>query len=312
MARPRKTGLDYFPFDVGFFEDEKMACLAGEFGIKGEMVYIKLLCAIYRNGYYAEWNDALRYKMLRQLPGVSAVLLDQIVSRLVLWGFFDVSLFDLVKVLTSAGIQRRYFEIVSRRRFDGELPYLLVSAAKTPVNVAETGVSVDNNPQSKVNKRKINKTLASFSAHASARPSPAENFSLTIPDAGQLRELLQRDEFRRYGATVAMADAYNAHYGQRGWRLKDGTPITDWALGFLEWVIREDKFATGRGNGANPPPCAPVTIAPPPTEPTEPTEPTGPPLRGEALRRLIEAANNGRGSLEHAAADLKTKLQQND
>ena len=34
MARPRKTGLDYFPFDVDFFEDEKIVAIAGEFGLK--------------------------------------------------------------------------------------------------------------------------------------------------------------------------------------------------------------------------------------------------------------------------------------
>ena len=93
MARPRKTQLDYFPFDVGFFENEKIACIAGEFGIKGEIVAIRLLCAVYGNGYFLEWNDAYKMKTLRQMPGVSSELFDQILNRLVRWGFFDASLF---------------------------------------------------------------------------------------------------------------------------------------------------------------------------------------------------------------------------
>ena len=34
MARPNKEGLDYFPFDVDFFSDEKIGSISGEFGIK--------------------------------------------------------------------------------------------------------------------------------------------------------------------------------------------------------------------------------------------------------------------------------------
>ena len=54
MARPNKTGLDYFPFDIDFFDDEKIMAISGEFGIKGEITTVKLLCAIYRNGYFIE------------------------------------------------------------------------------------------------------------------------------------------------------------------------------------------------------------------------------------------------------------------
>ena len=108
MARPIKHGLDYFPFDVDFFADEKLYAISGEFGIKGEITTIKLLCAVYRNGYFIEWTEMLKYKLLKELPGVSADLLDQIVRRLVKWDFFDKNLFESASILTSRGIQRRY------------------------------------------------------------------------------------------------------------------------------------------------------------------------------------------------------------
>ena len=114
MARPRKTGLGYFPLDVDFFDDEKIVAISGEFGIKGELTAIKLLCAIYRNGYFIEWSDMLRMKMLRSLAGVSPELLDSIVNRLVKWDFFDKALFDSAKILTSRGIQKRFFEASKR------------------------------------------------------------------------------------------------------------------------------------------------------------------------------------------------------
>ena len=125
MARPEEKGLKYYPFDVDFFNDEKIEAISGEFGIKGEIVAVRLLCAIYRNGYFIEWSELYKMKFLRNLPGISSGLLDAIILRLVKWGFFDKDLFNSAKVLTSCGIQRRYFEAVRRRKQSGEYPYLI-------------------------------------------------------------------------------------------------------------------------------------------------------------------------------------------
>lgn len=175
MARPRKLGLDYFPFDVDFFNDEKIVCIAGEFGIKGEIVAIKLLCAIYRKGYFIEWSDSVKYTLLTQLPGISDALLDQIVSRLVKWGFFDASLFDSALILTSEALQRRYFEIAKFRKVDDNAPYLLLRnmknyssgntqkefpKKKTPISQEKNPFSQQKNPINKI-KGKENKFSSS-------------------------------------------------------------------------------------------------------------------------------------------------------
>lgn len=161
MARPKKSGLDYFPFDIDFFHDEKVVCAAGEFGLKGEICLIHLLCAVYRNGYFVEWTDMLRFKLLKELPGISAGLLQQIVESLVRWGFFDKDLFDSVQILTSRGIQQRYFEATRRRLDPNEpFPYLLVSVDRNRVNVDRNRVNVDINPQSKVKKSKLKENIS--------------------------------------------------------------------------------------------------------------------------------------------------------
>ena len=162
MARPRKTGLDYFPFDIDFFQDEKIVCIAGEFGIKGEMVAIRLLCAIYDKGYFAEWNEQQKYKLSKELQGVSAGLIEQIVRRLARWGFFDETLLDTAGILTSRAIQRRYFEARKKcRRIDldsADPAYLLlpeiINAEKTAVSSEKTPVSSFKNA---TNKNKLNK-----------------------------------------------------------------------------------------------------------------------------------------------------------
>ena len=137
MARIEKTRLDFFPFDIDFFDDEKIVSIFSEFGSKGELVTVKLLCEVYRNGYFLEWKETVRIKLVQKMAGVSEGLLDQIVRRLVKWGFFDKTLFDTAHVLTSRGIQSRYFSSYSRRSKTG-LPYLLISDAKTGVIAART------------------------------------------------------------------------------------------------------------------------------------------------------------------------------
>ncbi|MGS6444360.1 Lin1244/Lin1753 domain-containing protein [Enterococcus hirae] len=153
MARPTKEGLDYFPLDVDVFEDEKIEAIAGEFGLKGEIAVIKLLCAIYKKGYFILWNDLTQATLLKRLPGVSKEMLNQIVNRLVKWGFFDKQLFDSVEVLTSENIQATYFEATKRRKSPKPTKYVI----NANINTQDERVNDDINSQSKGNKSKLNK-----------------------------------------------------------------------------------------------------------------------------------------------------------
>jgi hypothetical protein len=159
MSRPEKIGLDYFPFDIDFFEDEKIEAISGEFGIKGEIATIKLLCSVYRNGYFVQWNDMLKMKISKHSPGISHELLEQIVNRLVKWGFFNENLFNSDKILTSKGIQNRFFQASKRRKTNEDLPYLLVNVCNNRVNVynmyTKTELMYTKTPQSKVKESKV-------------------------------------------------------------------------------------------------------------------------------------------------------------
>lgn len=194
MARPNKEGLDYFPFDVDFFSDEKIGSISGEFGIKGEITAIKLLCAIYRNGYFILWNDALKMSLLRGLPGISLELLEQIVTRLVRWGFFEQTLFSTVSVLTSKGIQERYFKAIKRRKDSSNYPYLLVNVDNNKVNVSNNDINVNTNP---IKERKGNKNRESLNM----RETLFDNFK---------NELLRDEEWRRYACQISgLSVAFN-------------------------------------------------------------------------------------------------------
>lgn len=108
MARPQKEGLDYFPFDVDFFSDDKIRILRGAYGNDGVTLYIYMLARIYKNnGYYLRWTDEVAELTASDL-GISADLTRQIVAYLAKRSLVDSTLFSSVTVLTSPGIQRRF------------------------------------------------------------------------------------------------------------------------------------------------------------------------------------------------------------
>lgn len=154
MARPQKNGLDYFPLNVDIFEDEKIEAIAGEFGIKGELLVIKLLCAVYRKGYFVVWDDLLKMQLLKRIPGSSKELLDQVVNRLVAWGMFDKTLFNSDMVLTSVRIQETFKEATKRRKEVEMNDYCLLNVY---INPQADEVNADINPQSKEKESKSNK-----------------------------------------------------------------------------------------------------------------------------------------------------------
>lgn len=170
MARPIKQGIDYFPFDVDFFSDEKLYAISGEFGIKGEITTIKLLCAVYRNGYYIEWTEMLKFKLLKELPGVSADLLEQIIRRLVKWDFFDKGLFDSASILTSRGIQRRFQTISTKMHRKNIISEYCLLDIPQPATKPDAAASVTAKAQKRVVPPAPPKVSASAPVQANTSP----------------------------------------------------------------------------------------------------------------------------------------------
>ena len=114
MARPPKTGLEYFPLDVDIAEDEKILYLESETGLEGFAVYVKLLATIYRSGYYIMWTETQLGIYSRRFF-VDKNTLSVVVSVCNNIGLFDKNLFEKYRILTSHGIQTRYL-LASERR----------------------------------------------------------------------------------------------------------------------------------------------------------------------------------------------------
>ena len=158
MARPNKQGLDYFPLDVGIFENEKILAISGEFAVKGEIIVLRLLCEIYRNGYFVEFSELLKNK-LAKLGGLSGGLVEEVVKQLVKYGFFDGSLFSEYNILTSKNIQKTFLEATKRRKEIDISQFWLLNGVNANINNTSSGVNANINSQSKVNKSKVNVLL---------------------------------------------------------------------------------------------------------------------------------------------------------
>jgi hypothetical protein len=167
-GRTNKSGLDYFPFNVDFFQDDKIEFVTARFDEKGEIIAIKLLCLIYKNGYYYEWNEdtALLFSK-RAGRNVSPSCANEVVNELVKRGFFDKSLFNSLGVLTSKGIQRRFLQAISERK-EVEIisNYWLLDVPKNTKNTTFSislpinSISLPINEQSKVKKSKVKKSIS--------------------------------------------------------------------------------------------------------------------------------------------------------
>jgi ribosomal protein L36 len=163
MARPQKIGLSYFPLDVDVDQDDKIALIETQHGIIGFGVIIKLLMKIYSEGYFYDWTEKEQILFSKRV-NVDIKQVNEIIDDCIKWEFFDSNLFEAFKVLTSRGIQKRYFEIVKRRQrveVINELLLLDNADINSYANIVIVDINKDNaniNPQSKVNKTKENKT----------------------------------------------------------------------------------------------------------------------------------------------------------
>lgn len=128
------SGIPYFPLECQL--DEKFELIEAEFGLTGFAIVVKLLQRIYGGrGYYCEWTNEVAL-LFGKRCGVGGSAVSEIVSAAIKRGIFDKDKFDRYSILTSRGIQERYFEAVSRRKcVEVKSEYLLLCTAQLPKNV---------------------------------------------------------------------------------------------------------------------------------------------------------------------------------
>lgn len=166
MARPQKEGLDYFPLDTEM--DDKIKLIDAKFGVAGFGVLIKLWQIIYDNGYYIKWTEK-ELLLYKTRINADINLINDVINECLRWEIFNNKLYETYSILTSSGIQKRYFEAVKRRTeitlvnefITASLPENYKPAIKVipAVIVCKNSKNADDNSQSKEKKSKEKKNI---------------------------------------------------------------------------------------------------------------------------------------------------------
>ena len=173
-----KSGLDFFPLDVCL--DRKFELIEAEYGLTGFGVIVHLLQEIYgKEGYYIEWTEEVALLFARRI-GLGGSVVSEIIEASIRRGMFDQQIYDKYHVLTSRGIQKRYFEAVSRRK-NLEIDYniLLVDCAQICPNVNISGKNVnifsknaDIRKQSRVEESRVEESRVEGNAEPPSASTP--------------------------------------------------------------------------------------------------------------------------------------------
>ena len=153
MARPKKNGLEYFPLDVDFSNDQDIRLLCIRHGQVSKLVMITIWAHIYKeHGCYAYIKDGV-YEFMANDCGLTLKKFIAIVNEAIGLGLL-VSTEDGKgnSVLTSHGMIKRYSEVLITTKRKDVIPafitklYSEVITEKTPVSTEETRVSTEETP----------------------------------------------------------------------------------------------------------------------------------------------------------------------
>ncbi len=167
MARPLSRGIEYYPLDVDFLNDLKIKKIMKSCGPNSIAIIILLLGNIYGDeGYFMKWDEDVCF-LVADAVGAKEVYVKEVLKKCLQVDLFSSELFEKYKIITSKGIQKRFFEITKRRKRENLIDdYLLVNVtetgvivAETPITVTETGVIVSKSTQSKVKESKVKKSI---------------------------------------------------------------------------------------------------------------------------------------------------------
>ena len=121
--------VDYFPLTVNFFDRDAIELAEAKYGIRVDGAVCKLLCKIFKEGYYIPWGEEQSLIFARKLGGeLKGKEIDGIIQILLDKGFFDKESYEKFQILTSLEIQHIWIDATCRRKRKLEdLPYLLVN-----------------------------------------------------------------------------------------------------------------------------------------------------------------------------------------
>ena len=249
MARPTKTGLDYYPMDVGFLRDKKVRLLRSEFGASSVLFVLYVLGKVYEgDGYFLRWDKdelLLAADELREQPTYISEVLQGCLTR----SLFDERVFQTFGVLTSAGIQRRYLRGCEKRDvitvfseywllnacsksdvpvgIRAKLALVSVTGGNNDVNSPENSDNSPGNPQSKVKESKVKESRVLGGAPTAPAPAHAPSEGESLGSGFVPPTVEEVAEYVRSRGSCVDPQVWVDYYAARGW-MTGRAVMKDW------------------------------------------------------------------------------------
>ena len=262
-----KSGIPDFPLDVEL--DEKMEFIEAEDVLTVYAGIIKLLQRIYGgHGYYIHWTYEVALLFAKRL-GVGGSVVSEIIEAAVKRGMFHKEIFAKYKVLTSKGIQKRYFTAIARRKeieVDDDILLVQVShfcknASIIHKNASKTAENADIPAQRKEKKSKEEKSIGeSMSGAGNPTPDRPPFIRIVLNDGKEYP--VYHETIAVYRGLYPAVDIEQALRDMAGWCLanptkrKTKTGINRFINGWLAreqnrgGTKKENKSQSGRWDGA--------------------------------------------------------------
>lgn len=279
MSRTQSQGIEYFPFAVDFFSDNKVKILKARYGADGIMIYMYILCCIYREGYYTKVNDDFIFIISDDLH-ISSETVQQVMTFLLKRSMFNEQLFKSDAILTSDGIQERWQRAIAKRAQMTPIkvsdywlldeadtkPYIKVahfpdSLAKKDNSLAKKALNLVNYPQSKVKEskeEKIYKKESEFSEEvvesvkATQTEIPfliAEESSLSEQVGKKRKEFIppsleQVKSYAEERGRPDLAKRFFDYFEAGAWHDSEGKAVKNWKQKFITWETHQPYTET--------------------------------------------------------------------
>lgn len=151
-------GLEYFPLNCHM--NDSVRLFEADTGLEGFAVLIKIWQSIYSGEGYFKYFDKDVCLLFSSEIGEKPDFVADIIKRALERDIFSRELFENYRILTSEGVQRRFFKCGERRK---EIPvlkeYLLVPPDDfSNISVYNLSENVNISKQSKVKKSKVKKS----------------------------------------------------------------------------------------------------------------------------------------------------------
>lgn len=186
MGRKAIKGLEYCQLEVNFFQDRKIRRLVRRCDANAPLVYIAILCEIYKCGYYAMMDEDFVLD-IADVTKMNEGYISKVIDICAETDLLSMDMLENHGVLTSEGIQRRYQETCEKCKRSAKvdeysllisseekpissekLEEIAIVSEEMPISSEEKPISSEVMPQSKVKESKEKKRKENYSSSLSS------------------------------------------------------------------------------------------------------------------------------------------------